>query len=115
MFWLFWWWCHPEMNGLELYLQPSLDHLFEQDPVLLGEMVGVPHSWQAWEGEDSLTVYTVDGGGDWGIAWHWRQCHGKSEIYFLISDHRLLIIRAVSYYNYYSQILNGNIMKEKIT
>ena len=39
-------------------------HLTKDDSVFLGEMVGVPHSRQPREREDSFAVDTVDGGED---------------------------------------------------
>ena len=46
-------------------LASSTTDLTEEDPVLLREMVRVPHCRQAGEREDRLAVQTVDGG-----AWH---------------------------------------------
>ena len=44
-------------------ISPGL-YLLEQDPVLVGEMVGVADSRQALEGENCLAVDTGDGGAD---------------------------------------------------
>ena len=83
-------------------------HLTKDDSVFLGEMVGVPHSRQPREREDSLAVDTVDGGKDWGVARHGGECHGSvwnifhslvTPDYWLLEQYKIIIIIIFYYVN----------------